>query len=689
MNLFLRPVLFLAYILVLFSPALASDEPSSGPSNWGGTGLMEVPTARIMKKNTFRLGASQIEPYRYYYGTISPAEGLEIGGRITQILGVAGFNPGDAYGDYKDKALDFKYQLFQEYKYTPAFSIGIMDPHGTRVYASQYLAFSKQIYPFDFSIGYGNGRFGKKPLAGAGELWKLEILKDPKTWIKDSQYFGGITFSPSEKYALMAEYSPVQYSKQTQDPAQKKYFNSPVPSHYNFGFRWKPVKEAEIGLSYQRGNTIGANFSIPFEIGKPLIPMFNTEYIEAKDHKAGNWMDRIEVALLRSGVGDLGIKVEGKELYISMSNYTYFYNVKALLIALRTIGPMIPEDIEDVIIIFNDNDIPLFSFHTKRFDIIDYRDGRLSVAEFFRLSRFETEHLSIPKFKRTIKESNLAFGYKPHFSLYLNDPTGFFKGMLGALGWAGYKPWAGGMIVGGVGIFPLSSVSTQNQPLSNPVRSDYVKYMDTVVFDKFLFQQMNSFGPQIFTKATLGILEIEYAGLDLEIAKPFFDGRLLAGLSGSIVKKRDPDNPLQLKKNDPKDRYTTSFINTKINFPESESSLDIKYGKFLAGDVGARFTVSKSINGVICSVFYSFTDTSVFPKEDTVNRGYHDKGFEIKIPLRFLAGKDTKTVFPHRISPWTRDVAQDIDHFSPLFDFIDRNTKVFLNKDANKDILYK
>ena len=49
---------------------------------------MEIPTARVMRENSFRIGASQIKPYRYYYGAVSPVKGLEIDGRITEITGV-------------------------------------------------------------------------------------------------------------------------------------------------------------------------------------------------------------------------------------------------------------------------------------------------------------------------------------------------------------------------------------------------------------------------------------------------------------------------------------------------------------------------------------------------------------------------------------------------------------------------
>ena len=231
---------------------------------------MEIPSARLMKENTYRFGAGQVYPYRYYYVALSPFSGIEIDGRITEIAGVPAL--GSGYGNYKDKAFDAKFRLLEEGKYTPAVALGIMDPQGTRLYPSQYIVASKQVYPFDFTIGFGNGRFGKKPLPSSNETFKAEIFTDPNGWIKDSQLFGGIQFSPSEKYSFMMEYSPIRYEKQTQDPAQPVYFRSSVPSPFNFGFRWKPFRWSEIDVTYQRGNQIGVSLSTLFDLGKPLPP---------------------------------------------------------------------------------------------------------------------------------------------------------------------------------------------------------------------------------------------------------------------------------------------------------------------------------------------------------------------------------------------------------------------------------
>ncbi len=76
--------------------------------------------------------------------------------------------------------------------------------------------------------------------------------------------------------------------------------------------------------------------------------------------------------------------------------------------------------------------------------------------------------------------------------------------------------------------------------------------------------------------------------------------------------------------------------------------------------------MSKFVRGVTLSAWYSATDTGMFT--DPYNRGYHDKGISVDIPIRLFTGRDSKTAYRYSLSPWTRDVAQDIDRYLPLFD---------------------
>jgi len=55
--------------------------------------------------------------------------------------------------------------------------------------------------------------------------------------------------------------------------------------------------------------------------------------------------------------------------------------------------------------------------------------------------------------------------------------------------------------------------------------------------------------------------------------------------------------------------------------------------------------------------------------------------------MRLFEGTDSRTVYSYAVAPWTRDVAQDIDHSTTLFDFFGRNSKKYIDKD--KGYAYK
>lgn len=669
--------------LTLTQPTLAyaSDEPFTDPANWGGVGLLETPTARVMKENTFRVGVSQIDPYRNYYITLNLLKGLEITGRVTEIIGVK-VKPGDpkwqGYGNYKDKSVAIKYQFIEDGMYLPAISIGIMDPHGTRLYPSQYIVASKQIYPFDFTLGFGNGRFGKRQLSGASKEFYAEMFQDPKEWLKDSQFFGGVQLAIGERYALMLEYNPIRYERQTRDPAQREHFQEPVKSKLNYGFRWKPFRWADIDMSYQRGDTVGINLSTAFEIGQPVIPIYDHPYKERPEDRLNPMERRFAKALYESGFSNIRIKVDGDDLIIVAENTKYYYSTKAIGVILRLVHEIAPKDMDKVRIILTKNEIPIFDFSLLRMDIDEYFKDRLTFNELYFLSKIDSEVTDYPD-SPLLHKRYFGYGLKPDFQTFLNDPSGFFKYKLGLATWVSLYPWKGATITGGVGSYLINNISTSNTPAEDPIRTDIVDYdkRDFSVTHLFI-EQIEKGGYNTYGRLSLGLLETQYAGLDWEIARPFKKGRFMVGISGSSVKKRDPASPFKLS-DIYKKTYNTLFLNTRVNIPKIDISIDLKTGRFLAGDKGTRVTVSKFINGVILSAWYSFTNTSFFHED--YNRGYHDKGVAVVIPLRLFKGSDTKTTYHYGLSPWTRDVAQDIGHFNGLFDFIGRDAEIFLDKD--------
>ncbi len=678
-----------AAILVLCLPlrALASDRPFTFASSWGGTGLMEIPTARVMEENRWRIGISQVDPARTYYGVFCVLPGLEIDARVTEILDTSKeveVDRFEGYGNNKDKSVDLKYRFITEGKYRPAVALGIMDPSGTRLLASQYIVASKQVFPFDFTVGLGNGRFGAHPLEASGDGVEMELFTDPKKWWDDARVFAGIQFAPSERFALMVEYAPIRYEDMSlYDVSGKEiHFDEPVPSKVNYGLRMKPVDWAEVDLSWQRGEQFGMNVALDFALGRPLIPLYDAPYREEPALKMSPAEERVATALAASGFSDIAVLMDGDELWIEAANDRWFFAPKAVAVAMRLADRTAPETVRRVSVTLTENRTPVLRFRALRSDIGEWRSERLSNAQFAYLSGLDADVYENLHAART-NRSSLKYGLMPVMQTYLNDPSGFLKARIGLLAWTSWHPWRGASVVAGLEGYALNNISTANEPLSIPVRSDIALYKEQdVALGRLLADQVVKGPYGLHGRVAAGLLELMYAGFDAETAVPVMDGRFLLGISGSAVKKRDPEEPLGLKDDDVKDWYTTAFGNVRLNVPEWDLWFDLKAGRFLAGDAGARIAATKFINGLTVSAWYGLTDTSVF--SDDTNEGYRDTGFTVSIPLRLFKGADSRSAYRYTLAPWTRDVAQDIAHYNSLFDLIGRNTGVAFREDAGE-----
>jgi hypothetical protein len=657
-----------------------SEEPFDGPNNFGVTGLLETPTARLLPENRYRLGATQVRPYRFYYGTVGIFERLEVNVRVTETLGVPAVSA--AYGNNKDKAVDAKFLLLKEGKYLPALAVTISDPHGTRLYASQAVVAGKRFGPFDLSLGLGNGRLGRRPLPSQGEGFKIELLTDSSKWAREALPFGGVQFAATPWLSLLAEYSPIRYERQTSDPAQSKYFPSAVRSPVNLGARVKPLRWLELDASWQRGSELGISASVAFDIGRPLAPIYDPPYRERAESARLPLSDQIGLALSEAGFSDIGVETDGYYLRIDARNDRYFFTPRAAAVLFETIAPFVPPTVEYVRVVFTENGIPVAEATvpgpalSQARGTADLRE-RIGVSTGFRSSNFSEPAGTITHRRR------YDYYVKPSFSAFLNHSSGYFKYRVGVAGGVTAYPWKGGASLLELDAYPLNNISATSPPLSIPVRSDVADYMrQDVSLGRLLFAQTFSTREPAYFRLEAGMLERMLGGADGEFALPLWDGRILAGASGSLVRKRTPDETFGFRNGAD---YHTALLQGRLNVPEIDSAIDVKAGRFLAGDKGVRISASKFIRGVTLSAWYSATTTSMF--SDPYNRGYHDKGISVDIPIRLFTGRDSRTAYRYSLSSWTRDVAQDVDRIQPLFDLIGRNTGLLL--DTDRGSMYK
>ena len=139
------------------------------------------------------------------------------------------------------------------------------------------------------------------------------------------------------------------------------------------------------------------------------------------------------------------------------------------------------------------------------------------------------------------------------------------------------------------------------------------------------------------------------------------DGRLAFGIEGDWARKRKPGALFDLEDL----RANTLLGNLYYSVPSMSMMLQAQYGKFLAEDVGWRFTVSREYDtGAVLGAWYTITDTSHLTG---FNRDYNDKGIFVSLPVEmFKTISDTRR-FQYLASPWTRDVGQTVRHTSEVY----------------------
>ena len=156
-------LVFLIYSSCTFSSIddyfLYDVEPSS--SNYGLTGILELPNARFMEEASLRFNFSSSYPNEYTSIVASPFTWMEASYRYAEIKNEK-YGPAAYSGNQslKDKGFDIKFQLLEESFVKPSLALGFRDLAGTGLFSSEYIVASKKIRNLDISLGLGWGLLG-------------------------------------------------------------------------------------------------------------------------------------------------------------------------------------------------------------------------------------------------------------------------------------------------------------------------------------------------------------------------------------------------------------------------------------------------------------------------------------------------------------------------------------------------
>jgi len=271
-------VLFVTTLLAVAGKAGAADFDSlfAGTNDFGNVGLMQTPTARMRADGDFGLGVSAVRPYDQIQFFAQPLPWLETSVRYTDVTNEFYSNDPSFSGSqhYKDKSADLKIRLLNEGEYWPSVAMGMQDLGGTGLFSSEYFVGNYHWYDLDFSFGLAWGRLG----SGGS-------IHNPFTLLSSSHFdinryqsstnsagstgfnrlftgatigpFGGLEWiTPVKGLTLRVEYDGNDYQHEGLGDNQRQN------SRINEGLAYRGLKGVDMGVAFERGNTVMVRFAI-------------------------------------------------------------------------------------------------------------------------------------------------------------------------------------------------------------------------------------------------------------------------------------------------------------------------------------------------------------------------------------------------------------------------------------------
>ena len=266
-------------------------------SDFGGVGLMQMPTGRMAPEGEFNFSTSYNDDYQHFTASVQLFPWFETTVRYTQVQDFLYSNDPSFSGNSKltDKGIDFKVRLLEETNWLPETSIGVRDFGGTGLFDGEFIAATKRVGPLDFTLGIGWGYIGnsgnltsdKKDLnyncdrdtsyGGKGGT------VDYQRWFKGcAALFGGVEYqTPLDPLRLKLEYDGNDYQSDYPVVRGRDRNAMPQDSKFNYGLLYRFGDWGDLHLSYERGNTWTLGFS--------LQTNFNTLTQTKRDPKADKY----------------------------------------------------------------------------------------------------------------------------------------------------------------------------------------------------------------------------------------------------------------------------------------------------------------------------------------------------------------------------------------------------------------
>ena len=646
-------------------------------SDYGLTGLIDIPTARMKPDATFSTSISDDQMWRSVALTYQAFPFLEASFRYSGLHVETGRGRFDNYVTW-DRNFEAKARLLEESTLVPELAIGIRDLMGTGIFSGEYLVANKRVSNLDLTLGLGWGRLAgdgdfSNPLKsisdsfatrtkGVGRGGKLSINQ----WFSGDQVgvFAGASYDvPSVPIRLLAEYNPDTYSHEV----SKGY---PHPgSPFSYGVEWEALPGLTLGLSHQHGDRWGLALMTSLSTNqkptpyqpKPAVKLEPLE-IAYSDPLASDkltWFEQIydEAARLGMSVDSVSMGDVSSNVIIRLGRGKN----RSWPDAIERLHPMLsmhlPESIVNVDYVVREAGLDILTVrmarvgdhsllpnssinHTKYFmPAREHKDYKAHVDN----SMDDASFIIDVGANITVMDPDNPFGYQLDLNVGANVPLN--------------ENWS---LIGTLGIPFYDNLDKNTRPASSSlphVRSEVLQYLKQgdIKLESLYVENRGTLANDVHFRVAAGYLEEMYAGLSGEFLFQPMDSRLAWGLSGQYVKQREFDGGLDFLDYDVATGHASVYWAT----PFYNYDVALHLGRYLAKDVGGTVELKRTFdNGWALGAWATLTDV---PFEE-FGEGSFDKGIYLQVPLdgvSFASGN-----YKTAIRSIQRDGGQRIEDFS-------------------------
>ncbi|ELM3749652.1 YjbH domain-containing protein [Aeromonas hydrophila] len=676
---------------VVHAASSANDPYGPSQSDFGGVGLMQMPTARMAKEGEFSANYFDNDQYRRWSISVQPFDWFEATLRYTDVRTQLYSQNEDFSGDqtYKDKGIDFKFRLMRESKWAPQVALGFRDLMGTGLFDSEYVVASKRYGPFDFTLGMGWGNMAEsgninnpfceikdswcqrnQGVSGSGGKFEWNSLFHGTTAL-----FGGVEYqTPWHPLRLKLEYDGNDYSREfaaSYDPLKQT-------SPWNVGAVYRVFDNIDTHLSWQRGNTLmwGITMRTNFnELKSAHIddPRQRYQVENVPDTVAHvDWKQFSSDLNSNAGWKDTVIYQDDASVTIIAEQVKYRNRDESTLRTGLLAANYLPESVRKVHVLDSKDDFKLqettIDLPSVRAANVTQTLGQEHEAQFY-TSAISKDYESSKKVFQEEKD-RISYSIDPDLNQSFGGPESFYMYQFGINGNASWHlseqisldSTVFLNVVNNYDKFNYKTPPADGEALPR-VRTWIREYVNSsnVLLNNLQLTNIQQLSTDWYGQVYGGYLEMMYAGVGGEALYRPYGQSWAVGIDTNWVKQRDWYNTLKMADYD----VVTGHLTGYLQLPYFDNiTAKIAVGRYLAGDKGATFDFSKLFDsGVMLGAYATLTNVS----SEEYGEGSFTKGIYVTIPFDLMLIHPTTTKGTIGWVPLTRDGGQMLNRKNSLY----------------------